>query len=410
MRLFVGLSIALTAICCQTVFGGDVILRVDDTDGISARTAAPVSMRIDLAKHLTGDADPARLQLVELTGADATPGDPIPVQFEADGRAGQGTLWFQIPPGPKGQRRFRLTLSEKAAPPAMTVAMDNSGSFYDVRQGDRPVLRYNHGNVPVPEGVPAQYQRGDYISPLYGLSGEVLTDDYPRDHPHHRGIGWSWPVTRWGDEVRDIWAVRGVWSRPVKMRRTIAGPVVAVVEAENVWKWGDSDKIVREEVLIRAFRSGQGGRCVDVEVRLTALADNVAIGGRPHAGYGGFGLRAAAAEQQKITAHTDPQDAPVRRSWLDYSGVFAGGGGISGVTILEHPSGPGYPSELLQYPQINYVMPGFPGQREVALSKEKPLVLNHRLWIHGANADEDTLADVWRAYAQGPTVTIENRN
>jgi len=139
------------------------------------------------------------------------------------------------------------------------------------------------------------------------------------------------------------------------------------------------------------------------------LEEGVAIGGRPHAGYGGFGLRAAPAEQQKITLHWDPAGTQPRRSWIDYSGRFAGAGRTSGLAIFEHPSNPGYPSQLLQYPQLNYVMPAFPGQREVPLPRGQTLVLRHRLWIHPGIADAKTLGAVWASYAQPPQVTAETR-
>jgi hypothetical protein len=260
--------------------------------------------------------------------------------------------------------------------------------------------------VPAPQGTDPIYARGDYIHPLYGLSGEVLTDDYPKDHPHHRGVWWSWPVTRWNSEVRDIWAVVGVWSRPATMRRADGGPVLAILEAENVWKWGDKDPIVKEEVLIRAFKQGGLGRCVDVEIRLTGLADGVAIGGRPHGGYGGFTYRAAAAVEQAIQPHVDPATARPRRSWLDYSARFSGGKGLAGVAIFEDPANRLYPNAWQQYPTINCVMPAFPGEREVPIPKGQTLTLKHRLWIHPGRADEKTLADAWSAYANPPKVTL----
>jgi len=289
-----------------------------------------------------------------------------------------------------------------AEPPdssSFTIKKDPSGSFYDLAEGSLPVLRYNHGTVPVPKGINPKYARGDYIHPLYGLDGEVLTDDYPADHPHHRGVGWSWPVTRWKSEVRDIWAVSGVWSRPAAVRRAEAGPNGAVLEAENVWKWGDKDPVVREDVVIRALPRTPAGRLIDIQVRLTGLEDGVAIGGRPHAGYGGFGLRAAPAQQRKITLHTDPPQASPRRCWLDYSGVFGSARGPSGVTIFEHVATPGYPSELKEYPACNYAMPAFPGDREVTLPRGQTLVLNHRLLIHPGGADEKALAKAWTEYA-----------
>jgi len=179
-----------------------------------------------------------------------------------------------------------------------------------------------------------------------------------------------------------------------------------VLEAENVWKWGDKTPIVREEVVIRAQPTAAAGRLIDVQVRLTGLEDGVAIGGRPHGGYGGFAYRAAPTKEQKIVRHVDPPGAKPRRSWLDYSGIFPGGKEVVGVAIFEHPTNPRYPSELLEYPTINCVMPAFPGEREVPIPKGETLTLKHRLWIHPGRADEKTLADVWSAYADPPKATL----
>jgi hypothetical protein len=400
----------------------DVTLVLSDPDGAAARVQAPVSLELNLQGQFGKDADPSRLRLVELGTADGKPGSPVPVQFvpsldtTSSGRATRrlsDTLWFFVPPGAKGDRRFRLSMANRPAAPALVIKKDGSGRYYDVFEGKLPVLRYNFGSVPVPPGTPRHfakgesYERGDYISPLYGPDGEALTDDYPKDHPHHRGVWWSWPVTRWKKEVFDIWAVVGVHARPVAMRRVQAGPVLAVLQPESVWKWRDREPIVREDVVIRAFRQAGSSRTVDVEVRLTALADGVAIGGRPHAGYGGFSLRAAPCKERKITAHTDPAGASPRRAWLDYSGIFAGGKGPAGVTIFEHVTNPDYPNPLQQYPACNCVMPAYPAQREVPLPKGKTLVLRHRLWIHPGGAVPARLTDVWNAYNRPPKVRVE---
>jgi len=382
-------------------FAADVVITVSDPDGTLARAGAPVAIEVENAKMLGPAASSGRLQLVEVSGT----GQSVPAQFVPGTKRSAGTLWWLMPAGEKGERRFRLgTSSDKAAP--LVIKADGTKKFYDITEGALPVLRYNFGTTVVPTGTGTNFARGDYIHPLYGPDGEVVTEDYPKDHAHHRGVWWSWPVTRWKDEVRDIWAVRGVWSRPVAMRKIQAGPVMAVIEAENVWKWGDKDPIVREEVVIRAFRQSAAGRCVDVEVKLTALMDGVAIGGRPKGGYGGFSLRAAPVEGQVINAKLDRADAKPRRSWMDYSGKFAGGKGVTGVALFEHPTNPGYPSEHRLYPKLNCVMPAFPGDREVPLAKDKPLVLKHRLWIHSGAADEQKLADAWAASAEPSKVTI----
>lgn len=382
--------------------GNAPVIIVSNADA-AASVHAPVSIRISTTVLFPGPTPPATLRLQDLD----EPGlPPVPAQFVPDtSGASTGRLWWLMPAGDRPHRRFRVAAAPAAASRALRVRRDDAKGFYDVTDNGAPVLRYNQGTVPVPAGIPTRYARGDYLHPVYGLDGEVLTADYPKDHPHHRGISWSWPVTRWNDQVRDIWAVVGVWSRPASLPEVHAGPVLAQLEADNVWKWGDQTPLVREHVRLRVFHRGGTGRFVDVEIRLLALQEGVAIGGRPHAGYGGFGLRAAPATGQTITLHTEETGGTPRRSWLDYSGVFAGGKGVAGIAIFEHPTNPGYPNGLLKYPSLNYVMPAFPGPREVVLSRRKPLVLRHRLWIHAGVRTPAALAAAWAAYAQPPQCT-----
>ncbi len=316
-------------------------------------------------------------------------------------------LWFLLPRLGAGEHRFRLVTSAQPQQPEMLSIEKLPGEFYEVREGPRPVVRYNHGTVAPPAGVAANYARASYLHPLFGPRGEPLTDDFPKDHPHHRGVGWSWPVTRWNKEVRDIWACVGVWARPVAMHRAVGGPVVAVLEAETAWKWGDQEPIVREEVVLRAFhQTASADRFLDVEVRLTALVDGVAIGGRPKGGYGGFGLRSLPVTDRRIADRLDPAGTEPRHEWLDYSGVFPGASTPSGIAILQHVANPLYPAEHRVYPELNYMMPAFPGEREFPLPKGKTIFLRHRLWIHAGHVDETALADAWAAYANPPRVRL----
>ena len=418
--LFTPLGILLTMIIVSPA-AGQTIIEVSDADGTAARVGAPVSVNVEMSKLSGGKVHASGWHLSEI-GAAASRTGATPVQFVPDApESSKGRLWWLMPKGSQTKRRFGLSLVKLTSTPTLQVNHDKTRQLIDVNElrlpgrdsAELPVLRYNHGTVPVREGTHPHfaqgesYERGDYISPLFGPDGQELTEDYPKDHPHHRGVWWSWPVTRWKDQVADIWAVAGVWSRPVAIRRIAAGPVMALIEVENVWEFGkDQQPIAREEVLIRAFRQSDRCRFVDVEIRLTALADDVAIGGRPKAGYGGFSLRAAPCQQRKITAFTDPAESASRRSWLDYSGLFAGGTGTAGVTIFEHAANPDYPNPLHEYPACNCVMPAYPEAREVVLPKDEPLVLKHRLWIHTGGADEKKLSDAWAAYANPPQVSI----
>src|SRR5688572_23793673 len=70
-----------------------------------------------------------------------------------------------------------------------TNITDKSVALFENR---RPVFVYNHGKIQEP-AAPAARPRSTYVHPIYGLDGEVLTDDFPKDHDYHRGLFWGWP-------------------------------------------------------------------------------------------------------------------------------------------------------------------------------------------------------------------------
>jgi len=60
-------------------------------------------------------------------------------------------------------------------------------SSLELSEDGKPALVYNHGMI-LKEGVKEQYRRSSYIHPVFAPDGTVVTDDFPQDHPHHRGI------------------------------------------------------------------------------------------------------------------------------------------------------------------------------------------------------------------------------
>jgi len=295
--------------------------------------------------------------------------------------------------------------------PAFNWNVDTDHQYYTLTESDLPVLRYNFGNVPVPTGVelkqfpdgrPYGGERSNYLHPVYGLNGEVITDDYP-EHPHHRGIWLSWPVVRWKDRVADLWAVCDVWARPEKIEATEAGPKMALLKAANFWKFGVEEQhpIVREAMTLRVYPttdSDERGHIFDIDVTLTALEDGVAIGGRPKGGYGGMTYRALPAENQEIAPFVADESADPRGAWCRYSADFPGSKTRTSLVLLQHSSNPGYPTAHNVYANINCFMPAFPGDAEYPLPKGRPVTLKHRVWIVEGVPSQEELQEAWAAY------------
>jgi hypothetical protein len=158
----------------------------------------------------------------------------------------------------------------KDGTPVLRVSKDNAGQ-YVISDDGKPVLQYNYQTIEPGEFL-TQIQvgnlkyakpRSDYIHPLYGLDGEVLTKDWPVDHPHHRGIYWAWPEVDNGAERGDLHALQRIFARPTGKCVSRDGETSAQIEANNIWKWEDKEPIVNERAIITVYRLNEQGRSID---------------------------------------------------------------------------------------------------------------------------------------------------
>ncbi len=279
----------------------------------------------------------------------------------------------------------------------------------EVSESGRPVLRYHHGVTQVPDGVDPAFERGDYVSALYGLDGALLTDDFPADHVHHRGVNWSWATVVWNGEMRDMFAVRnpfegdpvigGLWQRPDGPTRCAVEPGRACIDADSLWMWDDETPIVAESVRIAIGAETEDRRNIDFTITLTPLEDGVELAGRLEAGYSGFNLRMAPAPGQRICLHTDPPDASPRRAYGNYTAQFAGDETRSGAAVLQHPDNPRYPSEWREYPPLNFFQPAYPGGELIPMPQGETITLRYRIVVHRGELTDAELAALWDAYA-----------
>jgi hypothetical protein len=60
------------------------------------------------------------------------------------------------------------------------------------------VFVYNYG-MQLKPGVPEDRRRACYLHPVWTPGGTIVTDDFPADHYHHRGIFWAWPRVKVGE-------------------------------------------------------------------------------------------------------------------------------------------------------------------------------------------------------------------
>jgi hypothetical protein len=265
-------------------------------------------------------------------------------------------------------------------------------------EGDQPVLVYNHGVIRQP-GVPADRARSTYIHPLYGLDGEVLTDDFPRDHYHHRGLFWAWPHVTVGGQHHDLWMLRGIEQRFERWRARTATNTHATLDLENGWYVG-ARKVMQERVWLRAHPADAGGRALDLEFTWTPLDRAITLAGAEGKSYGGLTLRFAPGTNTVITVPSGPtrRDLPMTNlPWADLTRLWTREQVTSGAAILVHPSHPAFPPEWLTR-HYGVLCLGWPGVQAQRFPAGQAIRCRYRVWIHRGTPTVQTLQAAFDAY------------
>ncbi len=407
------------------------VLLVDDVNGILGETRAPVVLKTELKSELASVAQEGRLGII--APGYASNYRCIPVQWEGSGALTESNLVMIMPEGEPGLNELKFVEKESPFESVMKASLDPVSGQVMIEEGGEKVMQYNYETVFEKDVVYGEDEalehhlrtatdtfvttsiyavpRSDYIHPLYGLEGEMLTRDWPEGgHPHHRAIFWAWPEVEYGNERSDIYALQRIFARPTGQLELTNGPVYAQIDAENLWMWEDSLPIVREKVLIKVYRATEITRIIDLSIQLVALENNITIATRGTDSYGGLNLRMQTPTDQEISYFTDNAGSNPIRAWSDFEGIFEGNESASGLMVLQHKDNPEYPGDWVEYPDLAWVQPTFPSPgTRYPLSKDESLVLRYRLIIHeGGKPSRDISEKRWDAYHAASTPQYYN--
>lgn len=260
---------------------------------------------------------------------------------------------------------------------------DNNGVL--LLEGGQPRFFYQV----LPKSENGKYARANYVHPLFGLDGEVLTEDFPEDHPHHHGIFWSWhQLYAEGERIGDPWFIEGV-SWKVEDLKSIIDSKRASLEAEILWVQVSRDKaIIKENLTISFERLEKDVFTLLFDIKLTALVDGVAIGGSEDAkGYGGFSPRFALPDNitfHSTTGKVEPDNFPVNSGpWMELVGSFNPSSTYSsGIVIMGEPDKlPSYQGWILRSANSMQNM-AFPGRVPHPIAKGSSLDFRNQILVH----------------------------
>lgn len=260
-----------------------------------------------------------------------------------------------------------------------------------VTEDGKPVLQYQAK----PKSINGQYRRANYVHPVYDIRGNVLTEDFPEDHLHHRGIFWAWhQVHVDGIPAGDSWLAQDFQWEVVDSEFTPVANHELLLKTSVQWTCpkitGTDGKrlvIVNETTRITIHPTSEQQRLIDFEICLLAAVPNVSLGGSDdEKGYGGFSVRLAPpSDLEFLTSGGEikPKNTAVNGGdWVDFVGTFGTGETKSGVAVFVHPTSAGYPQRWILRAEKSMQNPVFPGRTKVPMSQTSPTVLRYRIAIH----------------------------
>jgi len=290
--------------------------------------------------------------------------------------------------------------------------MDDDGQVLNVFEDGKPVLCYRYMPGELPKLVQERYRRACYIHPLYGLDGEVMTQDFPFDHRHHRGVFWGWPDSTIGDRKADVWAldgIRQVHSEWVEKKVDDDRVVIAVV---NNWIFDDAPEkpIIREDVRVVVHPAEEQSRAIDFEITFTNVTEELFTIRGAHTdgkGYGGFCVRPDATRKPfqftsalgKRENGKDVTDEEFPSPWADVSFATEEDGKIlSGMAVFQHPGNQGYPQNKWILRHYGFLGHSWPHVQGYELKPGASVSMRYRLLVHRGDADAANVASAFEQY------------
>lgn len=275
---------------------------------------------------------------------------------------------------------------------------------FELSENGKPVFFYQQ----TPKTLTGQYVCNNYIHPLYNLKGDVLTEEFPPDHPYHRGIFWTWhQIYIDTTSLGDGWINDGISQDVVKVLTDSTKKNAGII-LEVLWhssKLPEGSPFMKEKTSITVYPEESEIRKIDFTIELNALVEKLMIGGsNDPKGYGGFCVRLNIPENMVFTSDNKPvipQELQISAgTWMDFSGAFGKDESANGVAILCHPDNPVYPSPWILRQKGSMQNAVFPGRERITLDMNIPVILRYRLIIHNGDTQTVDLNKLQAEYAE----------
>ncbi|MDX1285521.1 MAG: DUF6807 family protein, partial [Draconibacterium sp.] len=225
-----------------------------------------------------------------------------------------------------------------------------------------------------PKSLEGKFERCNYIHPLWASDGTILTEDFPADHYHHRGIFWTWHQVWIGDKrIGDPWEIKDFEQDVVEIEFLNQSESSVQLKTEVEWlsdKWKKNGKkvpYINEKAIITVHEQKGNFRRIDFEISLLALEENLKIGGsEDDKGYSGFSVRMKLPKDVGFEG-VDGIVEPIRTAvespgFINVSGSLLNDERFGGIVMVDHQNNPDYPQKWILRARNSMQNAAWPGR------------------------------------------------
>jgi hypothetical protein len=235
------------------------------------------------------------------------------------------------------------------------------------------------------DSVPG-YARNNYFHPVYDLNGQILTEDFPADHPHQRGLFWAWhQVLIDGQPVCDPWDTKDFFQNITDVEFYVNELGRGILRYTSFWhttkKTDDPFLMEKTEVIIHPRTAAY--RQIDFKLNFRALEHNLFIGGSDdEKGYGGFTMRMQTNKHTLFSAEIEKNLTPQNLSVPVGQFVHISNPELKrGVTLISSPDNPGETRWILRQTGSAQNC-AWPGRNAIPFKVDEPVQLKYSVIIH----------------------------
>jgi hypothetical protein len=285
-------------------------------------------------------------------------------------------------------------------------------SALHIKANGRPVVDFVLRPQAPSANIRTSFLRAGYLHPVFTPKGQIVTDDYPDDHPHQHGVFFAWTRTEFEGRHPDFWnmgdATGAVELEKIEEVRSGSERATFKARLRHVDLSGPQRKTALNEVWdVSVYGAVPGmSRYAMFDIVSTQECASTSPLILPDYRYGGIGIRGhrnwrTKANVSFLTSEGKDRiagdDTPAR--WCSMGGLVEGQ--PAGIAALGHPSNFRAPQPLRIHPDDPYFnfSPSKRGQWEI--TPGKPYVSRYRFVAYDGEVSAAELNRLWDDYAKG---------